>query len=117
MVIGILTAIALPSFLEQRQKGADASVKATVRTALGAGELMKIDTDTYPNDVALLVQFEPSLSNATNLTITGNTTSFRVSAQSTDLLRTFWVERQASGFTVRGCSPAGEGGCLDNGSW
>ena len=49
LIIGILAAIALPSFLNQRQKGQDASAKSNVRNAVSLVESVAVDTGgVYP---------------------------------------------------------------------
>jgi len=49
LIIGILAAIALPSFLSQREKGQDASAKSNVRNAVSLVESEAVDTGgTYP---------------------------------------------------------------------
>jgi type IV pilus assembly protein PilA len=43
LIVGILAAVALPSFLTQREKATDASVKEQARTAEIAGEAYSTD--------------------------------------------------------------------------
>ena len=47
IIIGILAAIAIPVFLNQRQKGWDAAVKADLRNAATAQETSLTDTGVY----------------------------------------------------------------------
>ena len=47
LIIGILAAIALPSFLSQRNKGDDASAKSNVRNAITEVEAFYTDGQTY----------------------------------------------------------------------
>jgi type IV pilus assembly protein PilA len=47
LIIGILAAIAIPSFLNQRQKGQDACAKSMARTMQTAAETFYIDNNTY----------------------------------------------------------------------
>jgi type IV pilus assembly protein PilA len=47
LIIGILAAIAIPSFLNQRQKGQDACAKSMVRTVQTAMETYYTDYNTY----------------------------------------------------------------------
>jgi type IV pilus assembly protein PilA len=47
LIIGILAAIALPSFLNQRDKGYDASAKSNVRNAVSDIEAYYTDAQTY----------------------------------------------------------------------
>src|SRR3979409_1572455 len=52
VIIGILAAIAIPIFLNQRKKAADASVKSDVRSVATAMETAFTDTATYPTGAA-----------------------------------------------------------------
>ena len=47
LIIGILAAIALPSFLSQKDKGSDASAKSNVRNAVSEIESFYTDSQTY----------------------------------------------------------------------
>src|ERR1700759_4257770 len=47
LIIGILAAIALPGFLNQREKAQDANAKSDVRTAQTAMETFYTDHQTY----------------------------------------------------------------------
>ena len=49
LIIGILAAIALPSFLGQRAKGQDASAKSTARNAYSIVESCFVDEQLYAN--------------------------------------------------------------------
>ena len=44
VIIGILAAIAIPLFLNQRKKGVDASIKSDLKNAATAAETMTVDT-------------------------------------------------------------------------
>ena len=47
LIIGILAAIALPAFLNQREKAQDSTAKSDVRTAQTAMETYYTDNQTY----------------------------------------------------------------------
>jgi len=72
LIIGILAAIAIPSFLNQRAKGYDAAAKTNLRSAETAMETYSTDHNgAYPLSVNTqngssdpLVLIEPSLKNA-----------------------------------------------------
>ncbi len=53
IIIGILAAIAIPVFLNQRQKGWDAAVKSDLRNAATAEETALTDTGLYADEAAL----------------------------------------------------------------
>src|SRR4051795_9541019 len=82
LIIGILAAIALPAFLNQRTKAQDASAKTAVRNARTTLETFHTDRQTYDTDVPTLVDLEPALGEAPNLAVTGTDTTFSVSVDS-----------------------------------
>jgi type IV pilus assembly protein PilA len=55
IIIGILAAIAIPVFLNQRQKGYDAQAKSDLKNMATAQETYLTDYDLYTTDVSLLV--------------------------------------------------------------
>ena len=68
IIIAILAAIAIPTFLGQRQKAQDAAAKSLVRNAMTAIESAYVDTRTFdPNDANnplttdVLKAIEPSI--------------------------------------------------------
>jgi len=68
IIIAILAAIAIPTFLGQRQKAQDAAAKSLVRNAMTAIESAYVDTRTFaPASLQpsggddLLAQIEPSI--------------------------------------------------------
>ena len=52
IIIGILAAIAIPVFLNQRKNAVDASVKSDLRTLANEAESIYTDTEAYPVDDA-----------------------------------------------------------------
>ena len=129
LIIGILAAIAIPSFLNQRSKGNDAEAKSTAVTAAEAMETCATDNNgSYSGcNVSSLVAIEPTLSDANNasrLTVTTpSTTSYTVTVKSTrDTSQVqFVLSRAANGTTTRSCQSgsADKGGCsaASSGSW
>ncbi len=51
IIIGILAAIAIPVFLNQRKKATEASMKSDLRTVANEMETTFVDTNTYPTAV------------------------------------------------------------------
>src|ERR1700693_5090283 len=65
LIIGILAAIAIPSFLNQRAKAYDAAAKSNIVTAQTAEETYATDNNgKYTGTVANLQTIEPALKNA-----------------------------------------------------
>jgi len=61
LIIGILAAIALPAFLNQRGKAQDTEAKSAARTAQTAMETWYTDEQDYSATEADLVAIEPAL--------------------------------------------------------
>src|ERR1700675_4680135 len=81
LIIGILAAIAIPAFLNQRNKAYDAAAKSNIRTAATAEETYATDNNgTYAcdtlsaADTGSLATIEPTLKNAPFVTATANGT-------------------------------------------
>jgi len=115
LIIGILAAIAIPSFLNQRNKGQDAEAKAGAKTAAEAEETYFTDNQSYTATPSDLVNVEATLSNANNLAAAAASggaiaTSYRVTVDS-DSGNSFWIQRVASGAISRDCTTHGTGGC------
>src|SRR5437764_4274241 len=72
LIIGILAAIAIPSFLNQKTKANDAQAKAQARTAQTAEETLATDNNgSYAagNSAAALQGVEPTLNDTTGATL------------------------------------------------
>ena len=128
LIIGILAAIAIPSFLNQKSKASDAAAKELAHS-------MQVATETYATDnsgsyvglsLTLLNQYEATIQttsgngNAYASGASGSGTGYTITAASTDG-NTFSIIR-AGGATTRSCNAtangggAVNGGCV-NGTW
>jgi type IV pilus assembly protein PilA len=119
LILGILAAIAIPSFFNQREKAKDADAKAASRTAQTAMETYATDhnNDYSAATPADLVQIEQTLSGATLTVPAKGPTSYTVTVAS-DTGHTFSISRAANGTTSLTCAPAsGAGGCPPGGNW
>jgi type IV pilus assembly protein PilA len=127
LIIGILAAIALPSFLNQRGKAQDSEAKSAARTAQTAMETYFTYNQTYNTNWAGLVTIEAALANAPAgsagadaPTASGTPDSYEVRVYSKDSSRWFQIARTNTGVVNRTCGPAaqqGQGGCKANGTW
>jgi prepilin-type N-terminal cleavage/methylation domain-containing protein len=130
-IIGILAAIAIPSFLSQKSKSSDASAKELVRSAQTTAETFATDHGgNYQGmTVTALQSYEKTLASCPNVgnacleAVTVSTTpfdEFTVTAHATDG-HTFSIKREASGATKRECTPTSQtgavGGGCQNSSW
>jgi type IV pilus assembly protein PilA len=64
LIIGILAAVAIPAFLNQRGKANDANVKSDITTAQTAEETYYTDNQTYTASNSNLTAIEPTLTQA-----------------------------------------------------
>ena len=126
LIIGILAAIAIPSFLNQRSKGNDAEVKSTAVTAAEAMETCATDNNgQYTNcSKASLESIEPTLNDAdARLTVASTASTYGITVGSTrDATNVkFTVARAAGGTTTRSCATGSndKGGCsaTSSGTW
>ena len=124
LILGILAAVALPSFLSQKEKATDADAKEQVRTAQTAAEAYATDhLGTYTGiSVAEAQAIEPTLKDksVTELTVaeaTGEGKGYLVESKTIANGDTFSIERTGTGELVRGCAPEKHGGCPAGGHW
>jgi type IV pilus assembly protein PilA len=127
LIIGILAAIAIPSFLNQRSKGNDAEAKSTTVTAAEAMETCATDNNgSYSScSKASLTSIEPTLNDAgtrlANPTVSANSYTIVVTSNRDANAATFTLSRASNGATTRSCSTgtADKGGCSaqTGGTW
>ncbi len=119
LIIGILAAIALPAFLNQREKAQDSEAKSNVRTAQTAMETFFTDNQTYAAaTVATLEGIEPALKNAKALSVTPNgTVGYTIAVTSRSNKANVFTITNASGVVTRTCTTVNTGGCPSSGSW
>ena len=133
LIIGILAAIAIPSFLNQKSKATDASAKELARTAETTAETISTDNNgSYASvNATTLNSYEPSIQTASgnnNAYISsagGTSNSYSVVATSPSG-NTFTINRGTNGIITRTCaatssSQSTAGGCQltsgDSGTW
>jgi type IV pilus assembly protein PilA len=122
LIIGILAAIAIPSFLSQRVKAQDAEAKSAAKTAQTAIETYFTENDAYTGaDPADLQAIEETLSDVTTdnrlAVVDGaNTYTVTVTSQSDN---TFSIARAVNGSQSRTCAVvnAKRGGCKTGDVW
>ncbi len=118
LIIGILAAIAIPAFLNQRNKAYDAAAKSNIRTAATAEETYATDNNgTYASDTLTsadtgsLAQIEPTLKNTPYVTAVNNgTTGYTITATSLGQGGDVFTYVASNGLVTRSCSGTG-GGC------
>ena len=125
LIIGILAAIAIPSFLNQKSKASDASAKELAHSMQVAAETYATDNsgDYTGLSLAILNQYEATIqtsaggNNAYASTATGTTTGYTLVATSTDT-NTYTITRTGGAIsrTCNGGAAGVNGGCV-NGTW
>ena len=122
LILGILAAIALPAFFNQKNKAGDAKAKEYAHSAQVAMETYATDHNgSYVSaDATALKAIEPTLSSATGLAITASggastptATGYRVTVTGSGT-NTFSIDNNAGTVTFP-CSTAGKGGCPSGG--
>ena len=90
IIIGILAAIAVPTFLSQRQKAGDSAAKADLRNAAVAMESYYTDNGSYPTTLAQLQTTSFKKSSGVTFQFVGGAT-YCLSGQHLNSLATqFW---------------------------
>ena len=113
IIVRIIAAIALPSFLDQRRKAQDTEAKVTVATATSALLTHLTEKDTFDATTADLEAIEPALRDARNLDVQGTTDSYELSVDSANGTR-FTLKRDAANRLTRECSAPSSGLCRLN---
>ena len=126
LIIGILTAIALPAFLGQRSKGQDSAAKSNARNMVSQIESCYANTEDYSKcdtRAELGTTGLPAVDGAP----AANSDKVGVSAAAEDTYtivaesksgNQFSIQKDAAGDTTRSCTSTGakNGGC-NGGSW
>lgn len=113
LILGILAAIAIPAFFNQRDKANDSAKKSEARTMQTAMETCATDKNgSYTGcDLAAIQAIEPTIGAGT-VTVPAAGDSYTVrSTTATGSLNWFQIARSNTGVTTRTCTTAGKGGC------
>src|SRR5436305_4958249 len=127
LILGILAAIALPAFFNQKEKAGDAKAKEYVHSAQVAMETYGTEhggkypapgTGTLKGE---LERIEPTLTNAHITAAEPKGTGgegYKVTVEGAKATQTFSVERApATGVLSFTCTVGGTGGCPTGGNW
>jgi type IV pilus assembly protein PilA len=126
LIIGILAAIAIPAFLNQKSKAIDAAAKVQVRDAETAAETYSTEAGGFYKEISLakLKAIEPTLSDVSQTTLTtaeekSSGKGYKVTSTSKSGA-TYTIEREETGAIKRTCTPPSGtnlGGCPASGIW
>jgi type IV pilus assembly protein PilA len=114
MIVGILAAIALPTFLSQQSKAQDATAKSSARNLVSQVESCNTEAQTYANCTT------GSQLGVTGLNLGAGAGQVQVSAatQFTYVIQArstsgtaFTITKGSSGLLTRDCSAHGQGAC------
>lgn len=120
LILGILAAIALPAFFNQKEKAGDAKAKETAHSVQVALETYATDNGgTYVGaTLNALNKIEPTIDNSETSPITlsglgASTYTIQVKAQTGNV---FKIVNTTGSFAFT-CTTAGNGGCPTGGDW
>jgi type IV pilus assembly protein PilA len=126
LIIGILAAIAIPSFLNQKSKANDASAKELARTAQTTMETAATDNNgsyalmTEPAKLAEIEKTIPTteVNGAAYLSAAkGTATGYEVTAKAGKSSGDTFTITNAEGAITRTCTTEGKGSCPSGGKW
>ncbi len=125
LIVGLLAAVAIPTFLSQTGKANDAAAKAQARAALTAANALEAETGGNFSTVSVsaLQGIEPTLRDTTGATLVTaspdpDNKGFTVTSLSQDG-NTFTIHQAADGIATRTCVaavPSAPAGC-PSGKW
>jgi type IV pilus assembly protein PilA len=123
LIIGILAAIAIPTFLNQKSKATDSSAESMARNAATAAETFATTnngsysgiTPTALNSIEPSINATSSANNAYLSAAGGNATSYTVTAVSPS--GESFTLTNVSGTNTFSCGPSGKGSCSASGTW
>jgi type IV pilus assembly protein PilA len=130
LIIGILAAIALPTFLGQQEKGQDASAKSNARNLVSQVESCYADSTDYTQCDSIveltqngntstglpLVNGVPATKSAQVGVSAPTPTSYTITAASKSGVN-YVINRTNQGTITRTCAPVSTGSCGAGGSW
>jgi type IV pilus assembly protein PilA len=123
LIIGILAAIAIPSFINQKGKANDASAKTQARTLQTAAETAATDNNgSYAEvTVAKLKEVEPTLKDETSakptVPVEKKAEEYEVQSEAKSTGDKYKIARSSEGIITRTCEPENKNGCPKGGKW
>ncbi|HEX8207774.1 MAG TPA: type II secretion system protein [Solirubrobacteraceae bacterium] len=122
LIVGILAAIALPTFLGQQKKGQDASAKSDARNMVSQVESCFADTQDYDKcNEATAAELGTTTglkvgSNPGEVSVTGSGDDYTIVGHSKSG-GSFTIKKVDGGAPERTCLPVSTGACPSDGKW
>ena len=115
VIIGILAAIAIPLFLNQRQKGVDAGIKSDLKNLATLEETYFTDKLTYAATEAALTTegLEFKSTDANTFTAYADANGFCLSGENTAGSQIYYYDSGAGGLVDTNPTAAGSGGACE----
>jgi type IV pilus assembly protein PilA len=121
LIIGILAAIALPTFLRQQTKGQDAAAKSDARSAVSQVEACFTDQQDYADCTWTGAVGPPAILEAklpSTVVITSSAADSYVITATSKSTNTFTITKPSgSAALARTCVTPNKGACPGGGSW
>ena len=118
LILGILAAIALPAFFNQREKANDAKAKEYAHTAQVATETFSTENSGLYTGVTLakLQAIEPTVPATIEVTPEEEGKGYKIVSKATTG-NEFTITRSKEGKLSFTCTAVGKGGCPSTGNW
>jgi type IV pilus assembly protein PilA len=124
LILGILAAIALPAFFNQKSKAGDAKAKEYAHTAQVAAETFGTETGGLYTGIeaSKLEAIEPTLKSAPGLVaapvLEGTVAKgYKITVEGSAPTQKFYIERTTNGEVKFTCIAVSTGGCPAGGNW
>jgi type IV pilus assembly protein PilA len=117
LIIGILAAIALPTFLGQQKKGQDASAKSDTRNAVSQVESCFAEEQDYSKCLKTASSMAGTGIGADTTIANVGTTGFEIETTAKSGNKFKITKSGTTGQYSRTCTTAGQGACKSDGSW
>jgi type IV pilus assembly protein PilA len=119
LILGILAAIALPAFFNQKDKAGDAKAKEYAHSAQVAMETYSTDNNgSYAGaTVSKLIAIEPTVASAQIEIPAANLGASKYEIVSKSENGNTFTVKNVSGVLTFPCATAGKGGCPSSGFW
>jgi type IV pilus assembly protein PilA len=122
LILGILAAVAIPAFFNQREKAHDADAKVHARSAFIAMETYATEHDGDYDGVTVdeLQEIDPTLTDVPDSDLTidvgGGGYRYQLAIRSPSG-NEFWIRRRPGDELTYPCTTAGNSGCPGSGAW